>query len=66
MEKKNHIAVVDDVVFSLRSGFAGIPCAHAAFIGEHVFVGDDFGADEPFLDVGVDFTGGFFRHACLA
>lgn len=59
MVKLYDIAVLNDVLFSFGSGLTSISCAHASFVGNHVIIADDFGADESFLDIGMDFTCSF-------
>jgi hypothetical protein len=57
--EEDDVVVVDDVVFAFDAGFAGFAGLDTTAVAEVVFVGDHFGADEAFLDVGVDGGGGF-------
>lgn len=57
MEEEDHVAVLDNVVAPFGARFASFAGAYASFVADHVVVGDDFGADKPFFDVGVDFAG---------
>ena len=70
MEEEDDVAVLDDVVFPFGAGLAGFFGFEPSWVGDHVIEGDDFSADEPFLDVGVDFPccflrGGPFEGGCL-
>jgi len=73
----HHIAVFDDVVLAFQAPFAGFLGAGFALVLDEVVVGDHFGADEAFFEVGVDHGGGLrgggadfdgpgadFLHAC--
>lgn len=58
VEEEDYVAVLDGVFAPFGTGEAGGAGADAAFMGNHIGVGNDFGADKTFLDIGVDFTGG--------
>src|SRR5262245_27790256 len=51
------IAFVDDVLLALEPQLAGFLRALLALVRDIVVVGDDLGADEPFLEVGMDHAG---------
>lgn len=53
----HHVAVLDDVVLAFQAPFAGFLGASFALVGDEVVVGDHFGADKAFLEVGVDHGG---------
>src|SRR5476649_155372 len=49
----HHVAVFNDVVLAFQAPFAGFLGARFALVLDEVVVGDDFGADEAFFEVGV-------------
>lgn len=59
MVKLDDVAVLDDVLFSFGSGTASFTGGNATFTGDHVSIADDFGANEPFLNIGMDFSGSY-------
>src|SRR5258708_33839228 len=52
------VAVLDGVVLALEPQPAGIPGTRLAVQGDVVVVGDGFGPDEAFLEIGMDDAGG--------
>ena len=52
------VAVLDDVVLALDGELAGGAAFGFGAVFDEVVVLDDFGADEAFLEVGVDDSGG--------
>jgi len=62
----HQIVVPNDVVFGFEAQFVRVLGLGFAACGDEVREADDFGADEPLLDVGVDGSRGFRRrHALL-
>ena len=52
------VTVLDDVVLALDGEFSGGTAFGFGAVFDEVVVFDDFGADETFLEVGVDDSGG--------
>ena len=53
----DHVAVLDHVLLALGAQLAGLLGPLLALAGDEVVVGDDLGADEAALEVGVDDPG---------
>src|SRR5690554_8149440 len=53
----DHVAILDDVLLALQAPLAGVLRALFAAQGDKVIIGDDLGADEALLEVGVDDPG---------
>src|SRR5690242_19683233 len=60
------IAVSDDVVLAFEAELPRLAAFRLAAITDEVFVGNDFGADKPALDVAVNLSRGFPRRRPLA
>ena len=58
MAEGNHVAVGDQVLLALETQLAVVAARGERAAREQAIAGDDFGADEPFLDVAVDFACG--------
>src|SRR6478736_5171315 len=64
VETKMHdVAVADDVVLAFEPHFSSLFCALLALAGEKVIIGDDFGPDKAFFEIGVDHAGSLGRGA---
>src|SRR2546427_12099498 len=59
MAEEDDVAFLDDVVAAFEANFALFAGMCEASGGEQVFAAHNFGADETFFDVAVDFAGGF-------
>jgi len=55
------IAVFNDVILAFKTPFSGVFSALLAFVGDEVFIRDDFGADEASFKVAMDNAGGLWR-----
>src|SRR5581483_9661012 len=62
----DHVAVLDDVVAALEAQGAALAGAGVAAVVDQLLPGNDFGADEALLDVGVDLAGGVPHRQALA
>ena len=59
MAEQDDVAFLDDVVAAFEADFALFAGVREASGGEQIFAAHDFGADETFFDVAVDFASGF-------
>ena len=57
--EEDNIAFLDDVVFAFEAHLGFFFCGGDAACGEEIFAAYDFRANKAFLDVAVNFTGGF-------
>ena len=56
MKKEDDVAILDDIFLALRASFARFSGTDPSAEGYHIVIRDYFSADEPLLDVGVDFA----------
>src|SRR6202030_1991714 len=62
----DHVAVAHHVVAAFESELAGLFDLHVGPVDRKILVADNFGADEPARDIGVDHAGGVERRLASA
>src|SRR5882757_10636535 len=50
----HHVALADDIFLPFQPQFAGLFRSRLALVGNEITIGDDFGANEPMLEVRVN------------
>src|SRR3954447_21978009 len=58
----HHVAVLDDVILALDADLAGLAALRLTAERDQILPLDDFGADEPLFEVGVDLPRGAGGH----
>src|SRR5579872_6578116 len=60
-----HVAVGDDIILAFETKFPGFAGARFAAAGDIIRIGDCLGANEAFLEIGVDDAGGLRRFSAF-